>query len=946
MRSRLIILAALVVLVPSLACAKTLTYIDLLHQLTDLDRLTLPQTGITAGQFSSWDRNEVNAWGSNGDAGQYLRVEPNGEAVMMDIDGPGVIQRTWSANPKGHIRIYLDGATTPSYDWDFNELFLGNQPPLPRPIIWKRGGPDSSSDCYLPIPFARHIKITADRAWGQYYHFDYLLFPKDWTVPTFRLPLTSDERVALSEAADAWGTPGRDPKPRLANTKVETRTFTLKPGQTVDLADLAGPAEIRGLRATVKCPQRYFWRKIVLKGAWDGSTWPEVETPLGPFFGFDWYTPEYGSLIAGCQKGQCYFYYPMPFRRSGHLELISHLAVPAEVTFEVKWAPCPDLPADALYFYARWRRESHCKTFDFPFVETAGRGTFVGDTLQVDHPSPGWFGEGDEKVWVDNDQFPPWIGTGTEDYYGDAWGIRYLPEPSFGCSYDQGPRTCPYRWHFMDHIPFTDKFRMTIEDYPQEGKYGNEYSSCAYWYQAEAVPPLKRLVDAKYIGGTVVGQKPSVQKWRADRFHELTAADLHTYGLDVLDTYEAEDLLAAEVAAGKGKIVDDATRPYEFNMERAVDFGNVKADQVLAEFPITAPDATVYFPQLLTAPEAGLADLGLEIDGQKLAIESRPAKSVEELSGISLKKGDHKAKVIALTAGHAIFDAMKFVGAPAEPGVIEAENFVALRTTNGAEMPKPGPIWHGVSAGRVLEWHATAEGQGMVLQINGEGGGAFILGARVMNGPGAGIMQAFIAGKPIGAAFDCYAPDTHPGRVVPLGPIPSGPNEVEIRVVGKNPASAGYHVGIDFFRFEPKILGPGTAEGIWAEILKTEGCGYSIQVLGPNWIGNHHLWINPCWQGGYIDLGIHIPTEGDFDIVTRLTTSWDYAIVQPFLDGKALGAPIDTFTTAVLQTQPLNLGRFHLTAGLHTIRFQAVDHNHDSQGFLMGIDYVSLKPAG
>jgi hypothetical protein len=925
-------------LLPSFAfAAKTLTYIDFLHQLTDLDRLTHPQDGITAGQFSSWDRNDVNAWGANGDAGQYLRVEPGGEAVMMDIDGPGCIYRTWSANPKGRIRIYLDGATTPTFDWDFNALFLGDQPPIPRPIIWKRGGPDSSSDCYLPLPFAKHIKITADRAWGQYYHFNYLLFPKDWTIPSFRLPLTSEENVALREVADAWGTPGRDPKPRFPNTKTDTRAFTIKPGQTVVLADLAGPAEIRGLRATVKCSQRYFWRKLLLRGVWDGSTWPQVLAPLGPFFGFDWYTAEYGSLITGCQKGQCYFYYPMPFRRSGRLELTSHLSLPAEVTFEVKWAPRPNLSADALYFFARWRHEPRSQTFDYPFLETAGRGHFVGVALAVDHPSPGWWGEGDEKVWVDGDQFPKWIGTGSEDYFGDAWGIRYLPEPSFGCSYDQGPRTCPYRWHFMDHIPFTDKFRMTLENYPP---YDKEYATVAFWYQAEIVPPLKRLVDAKYIGAAQPGQKPSEQKWRPDRFHNLTADDLLTYGLGVADTLEAEDLLA-----GKAVIIDDAARPYEFNMERAVDLGDAQPGQALAEFTLAAPEASVYFVEMLTAPEAGVADLALEIDGQKLSVEGRPAKNVLNLTGLYLTKGDHTAKVVALTAGHAIFDALKYRPAPSDPGVVEAESLTVLRTTGGADMPKPSPPWQGVSAGRVLEFHATAQDQGMVLGLSGDPSAAFILGVRPMNGPAAGIMQAFIAGKPIGPAFDLYAPEKRPGRVVPLGAIPPGPDEVEVRVVGKNPASSGYHIGLDYIRFEPKILGPGTVEGVWAEVLRTEGCGYQIQVLGPQWIGNHHLWLAPCWKGGFVDLGLHLPKEGDYDIVTRLTTSWDYAIVQPSLDDKPLGAPIDTFTKTVLQTQLLTLGRAHLTAGLHVLRFQAVDKNADSQGYLAGIDYVSVKLA-
>ena len=132
-RTRAAALATALAFAPGYASAqseKPATYVDILHQLTDLDRLTHLQTGSKGGLFSSWDRNSRTYWGANGDVGQYLRIEPDGEAVMMDIDGPGVIYRTWSANPMGKLRVYLDGALTPSFEWDFPDLFDGKLPPF------------------------------------------------------------------------------------------------------------------------------------------------------------------------------------------------------------------------------------------------------------------------------------------------------------------------------------------------------------------------------------------------------------------------------------------------------------------------------------------------------------------------------------------------------------------------------------------------------------------------------------------------------------------------------------------------------------------------------------------------------------------------------------------------------------------------------------------------
>ena len=142
--------------------------------------------------------------------------------------------------------------------------------------------------------------------------------------------------------------------------------------------------------------------------------------------------------------------------------------------------------------------------------------------MPIDHPLGGWWGEGDEKVWVDDDDFPPYIGTGSEDYFGDAWGIRYLSGPSFGASSMKGHRTCNYRWHFMDFIPFTKRMRMTIENYGPNGQGPRgqyDYSSTAFWYQAELTPPFDELRGVKYTGGDDPAGKPVTMEYNPTAFH-------------------------------------------------------------------------------------------------------------------------------------------------------------------------------------------------------------------------------------------------------------------------------------------------------------------------------------------------------------------------------------------------------------------------------------------
>ncbi|MEA3402948.1 MAG: glycoside hydrolase family 172 protein [Armatimonadota bacterium] len=929
---------------PASAAERTLTYAELLGQLTDLDRLTHLRDGITAGQFSSWDRGERERWGTNGDAGHYLRVEDDGEAVMVDVDGPGCIYRVWSANPQGTIRLYFGGEETPTEQLDFKGLFTGENPPFVPPLVYKRGGPRSASDCYLPIPFSDHLKVTADQAHGQFYIFDYLRFPEDWRVPNFRLPLSDEEEQALERAVEVWSSPGEDPKPRLDGQTSITRQVTVAPGGTIPLAELDGPGLIRAIRAEIDCEQRYFWRKLVLRGTWDGAARPQVLCPVGPFFGFDWYTAEYGSVPAGCRDGRCYFFYPMPFHRSATLELVSHLQMPATAHFEIEWAPQEELPEDTCYFFARWRHEPRSDSFDYPFIETAGRGHLVGVSLQIDHPVPGWWGEGDEKVWVDDDGFPQWIGTGSEDYFGDAWGIRYLPGPSFGCSLSRGHRTCPYRWHFMDLIPFTRRLRMTIENYPP---YQEDYASVAYWYQAERVPPMGRLRGQTYIGGRRPGDKPRTLRYDPSTFTDITPGDLLTYGRAVPYAVEAEEAVSEDQLRCPGvQLMTDAGLPHELNWERALYFGRVSEGQRLADLSLYAPRPSVYTPTLYCYPRDDAARLTLQVRGAALEVASVEEDGRCVLEPVYLDAGGHSVELVAATSGRAVLDCVQLQEVAREENAIEAETLTVVSVSPGSERPHPSPPWSGVSAGRVLEWHANREGASVRLRIPGEPDRPYVLGLRPMFGPGGAIIQAFEEGQPASPQYDLYAPEKRPAPgVLPLGQLPPDRNEVEIRVVGKNREAKGYHAGFDYFRFEPLIIHPDSAGGVWARVLQTHQCDYRIQNLGGEWLGGHHLWVTPSREGAMLDIALNLPQEATWRITVRYTTSWDYAVVQATLDDQPLGGEVDCYTPEVRMTDEIVLGSRRLEAGQHTLRFTAVGSNPQSRGHLMGIDYIRIERA-
>ena len=91
-------------------------------------------------------------------------------------------------------------------------------------------------------------------------------------------------------------------------------------------------------------------------------------------------------------------------------------------------------------FHAKWHRDAFLpedperRKIDWTMLKTEGRGRFCGVMLHVWNPRGGWWGEGDEKFFVDGEKFPSTFGTGSEDYFGYAWCnptlfAELLPQP-------------------------------------------------------------------------------------------------------------------------------------------------------------------------------------------------------------------------------------------------------------------------------------------------------------------------------------------------------------------------------------------------------------------------------------------------------------------------------------------------------------------------------------
>ena len=231
--------------------AQKLTYVDLVNRLTDLERLAaLPAPGEKCAQWSSYDRASKydEATGKYVELGRQRRRRrhhPQGRRPARDgRDGrPGLhlADLVGHARSKGHVTIYLDGASEPAVDLPFTGYFDGKNAPFTtlgprphgRPVGWNN---------YMPIPYQKSCKIVADTGWGAYYHFTYTTYPKGTQVPTFKRQLSAAENAALDEANDdSSASGGTDPAgqpPRQENAE-----------QDGDASRRARPVAVRRWRA-------------------------------------------------------------------------------------------------------------------------------------------------------------------------------------------------------------------------------------------------------------------------------------------------------------------------------------------------------------------------------------------------------------------------------------------------------------------------------------------------------------------------------------------------------------------------------------------------------------------------------------------------------------------------------------------------------------------------
>ena len=280
-------------------------------------------------------------------------------------------------------------------------------------------------------------------------------------------------------------------------------------GQTKTIAFLEGPGKIAHIWLVPSSMDIRFPRALVLRIYFDGAEVPSVEVPFGDFFavgnGMQANVDSLPVKVSSYGRGyNCYW--QMPFGKEAKITICNESdKEEASCYFQIDWVALEQAPENLMYFHARYHQEYPPEFGKYYTVfKGEGNGHYVGTVLSSQNGIGHWFGEGDDFFYIDGEKEPSILGTGTEDYFNEAWNMRVHSSLFTGCTVFEprapDARVTAYRWHIADPIIFKKSLNFEIERrgyvmnsqgevVSNSGTRPDYWSSVSFWYQDTIAGP-------------------------------------------------------------------------------------------------------------------------------------------------------------------------------------------------------------------------------------------------------------------------------------------------------------------------------------------------------------------------------------------------------------------------------------------------------------------------
>ena len=468
----------------------------------------IPQPWYTSSQASSTDVRSTSPdepyWFGNQDNTRYVRMgNDNGdrrmEKVLFEQEGPGAVTRFWTAGiiKDYTLRFYFDGEKLPRMSirgYDLSTLPI----PLPEPMALKhlyyaeKGG----TSLHFPLPYAKSLKITIDvpSAFGVAYHIGYRTYETGTLVNTFTV------EDANSLVAKIQGTAATLNNPPIYTGGEQCQTLAhIGENESVELELPKGAKAIRNLVIRPfgfnNLKYQTLMRNLLVKITFDGQEC--VWAPLGDFSGGgiggkevkNWYMSADG-------KGKCEWRFIMPYRNDAKIEVVNLSNIATDIQIDTRVSDWT-WHENTAYFHASFRQERDLEVKnnydsndngEFTCCNLTGKGVMKADILSLYNFRDSWYGEGDEKIYVDNESYPSHFGTGIEDYYNTSFApVKVFHTPFGGAVRADTESSYGYntwlRSRNLDGITFNTSLKFNFELLGwNPGR--AIFSSTVFWYGA------------------------------------------------------------------------------------------------------------------------------------------------------------------------------------------------------------------------------------------------------------------------------------------------------------------------------------------------------------------------------------------------------------------------------------------------------------------------------
>ncbi len=826
------------------------SYVDIAKRMIDPKFLATKGGGEVTAEFTSYDRasklenGEYINWAANGDGGHWIRDLEDGGALIADMKGPGYISRIWSATSgPGRVKIFIDGGETPVIDLPFNDYFNCESEPFKYPALCYEAA--KGKNCFVPITYNKSCRIVAyggfgDDGWGKYYHVNYTTFPEGTTVESTLSSDFPEENKAVLEKINTIFTSGCGKHPEgLEDATFEC--FTVKKGSPA-IKELNGKGAIFGLLARVhyntfdhQLETIELLKDLRIKMYWNNSDKADVNAPLGDFFATCYGMNKVRTYLLGIRNDKTlYNYFYMPYLDGAKIEIYT---VGREADIELSVTSVP-LEGDAQFRYcALFNRGSYIEDKtrhpDYSFLRVKGEGRLAAVALHMSKISdrtdpesaPGnyWWGEGDEKFYVDGEKFPSWFGTGTEDFFGYAWCSPIVFNRAFhaqpycaGRSFFKGNRSL-VRIFTGDSVAFNSSFDGYLEKY-----YGPEFTQYGFTTHV--------YLSANAVVENVIYD----DKAQLDYYHIETDA--------IADNFtEGEHLKVLEINSKKG-IATEQLMAYNFGPEWSNDLQLFcrrfeAGDSIKAALPAKADGEYMLLASFTRARDYGIIQcavngkaVGSAIDLYaetvnvceltelgKVNVEGGFGNEIEfTVKGKNEKSEDHSFGIdFLILIPVSEYKGIENVRLSEHTDVwrantkheTEREIYVrcedlhpcAYRTAGGA-YPQPSSILgEGWETGMHLFYVNGKEGSVLHLPFMAETDGEYHGTMTLSSTKNYGIFDIGINGESI-CTVDCYSPSGKPVTVyLDKVAVNAGTNRFTLTCKGKNENSEGYCGGVESF---------------------------------------------------------------------------------------------------------------------------------------------------